>query len=62
MSIITQIEHLMTYPFVKERLDNDRLYIHGWYYDIETGNIEYYDPDQYRFLPLSALSRENPSE
>lgn len=55
MSIITQIDNLLTYPFVKERLEQERLYIHGWYYDIETGEIEYYDPDQYRYLPLGDL-------
>jgi carbonic anhydrase len=55
MSIITQIDNLLTYPFVRERMEAQKLFIHGWYYDIETGNIDYYDPDQYRFLPLSAL-------
>lgn len=53
LSIITQIENLMTYPFVKKKLENEELYIHGWYYDIETGNIDYYDPDSYQFIPLS---------
>jgi carbonic anhydrase len=57
LSIITQIDNLMSYPFVKERLEKDQLFIHGWYYDIATGNIEYYDPDQYRFLPLSDLPK-----
>lgn len=57
MSIITQIDNLLTYPFVKTRLKEKRLFIHGWYYDIETGNIDYYDPDQYRFLPLSDLAK-----
>ena len=53
LSIITQIENLMTYPFVKEKLDKEELHIHGWYYDIETGHIDYYDPDTYEFIPLS---------
>ena len=33
------------------------VFIHGWYYDIETGTIDYYDPEQYRFLPLSELAK-----
>lgn len=52
-SIISQIENLLTYPFVKKKLDNDEIFIHGWYYDIETGNIDYYDPDKYEFIPLN---------
>ncbi len=56
LSIITQIENLLTYPQVRKRVDDDKLFIHGWYYDIETGAIDYYDPDSYKFRPLSELS------
>ncbi|MFZ2890356.1 carbonic anhydrase [Sulfuricurvum sp.] len=55
LSIVTQIENLLTYPYVKKLVDEDKLFIHGWYYDIETGGIEYYDPDIYQFRPLSEL-------
>jgi len=56
MSVITQIDNLLTYPYVKEKLDKEELFIHGWMYDIETGNIEYYDPETYTYLPLSDLA------
>jgi len=55
LSIVTQIENLLTYPYVKKLVEEDKLFIHGWYYDIETGAIEYYDPDTYQFRPLSEL-------
>jgi len=54
-SIITQLEHLLTYPSVKKRVDSGEIHIHGWYYDIENGNIDYYDPEQNQFLPITAL-------
>jgi len=56
LSIITQIENLLTYPYVKSKVDEEKLFIHGWYYDIETGGIEYYDPDSYLFRPISDLA------
>ncbi|MDP1785683.1 MAG: carbonic anhydrase [Sulfuricurvum sp.] len=56
LSIVTQIENLLTYPYVKKLADEEKLFIHGWYYDIETGAIEYYDPDTYEFRPLSELA------
>lgn len=56
MSVVTQIDNLLTYPCIKKRLDNEELFIHGWYYDIKTGNIDYYDPDTYGFSPLSELA------
>jgi carbonic anhydrase len=55
LSIVTQIENLLTYPYVKKSVESEQLFIHGWYYDIETGGIEYYDPDTYQFRPLSEL-------
>lgn len=55
LSIITQIENLLSYPYVKKLVDEEKLFIHGWYYDIETGAIDYYDPDIYEFRPLSDL-------
>jgi carbonic anhydrase len=57
LSVVSQIENLLTYPYVKERVDNGTLFIHGWVYDIENGNIEYYDPDAYAFKSLSEIKQ-----
>jgi carbonic anhydrase len=55
LSITKQIENILTYPNVKKRFENGDLSIHGWYYDIETGNIDYYNAESYEFLPLKGL-------
>jgi len=55
LSIINQIENILTYPKVKERFENGDLDIHGWYYYIENGKIEYYDANRYEFIPLDTL-------
>lgn len=55
LSITKQIENILTYPNVKNRFENGDLHIHGWYYDIETGRIDYYNADNYEFLPLKDL-------
>jgi carbonic anhydrase len=55
LSVISQIENLLTYPSVKKRVESGTLTIHGWMYDIESGEIEYYDPDTSQFEPLSSL-------
>lgn len=55
LSVVFQIEHLLTYPYVKEKVDAGTLHIHGWLYDIENGDIEYYDPDAYEFKSLSEV-------
>lgn len=58
LSLISQIENLLTYPYVKEKVDNGTLFIHGWLYDMENGNIEYYNPDKCSFQSLNALEGE----
>ena len=55
LSVVSQIENLLTYPDVKKGIKNDTLHIHGWVYDIESGEIDYYDPDAGRFKSLSEL-------
>jgi len=55
LSVIKQIENILTYPNVKERFETDDLHIHGWCYDVETGNIDYYNAETYEFEPLKSL-------
>lgn len=52
ISVIIQLEHLMTFPFIKNRVKEENLELHGWYFKIETGEIWYYNTEQYRFIRL----------
>jgi len=58
LSVVKQIENILTYPYVKKRFEDGELSIHGWYYDMETGYIEYYNGETYEFLPLKDLTKE----
>lgn len=42
-NIQLSIQRLMTYPYVVEALENRTLEIHGWWYNIGTGDLESYD-------------------
>ena len=55
LSVISQIENLLTYPSVKSKVEAGEISIHGWMYDIESGEIEYYDAESSQFQPLSSL-------
>jgi len=43
-NILFQIKNIQTYPFVDQLLKEGSLHLHGWYYDIRTGNIYAYNP------------------
>lgn len=52
ISIVHQMENLLTFPYVEEKVKTGDIQIHGWYYHIENGNIEYYDGAECSFKPL----------
>ena len=54
ISVIHQLDNLLTYPAVKRRVDEGTLYLHGWHYDLADGSIRYYDDETYEFVPLRA--------
>jgi carbonic anhydrase len=35
-----QLEHLLEYPFVSTAIREEKLTVHGWVYDMETGTIK----------------------
>ncbi|WP_457622142.1 carbonic anhydrase [Persephonella sp.] len=50
LNIIKQLENLLTYPAVKRRVEEGNLTLHGWYYRIDKGVIEYYDFEKNEFI------------
>jgi len=54
-SVIYQLENLKTYPLIQKKIAEGKLELHGWHYDIATGNIKYYDEDKKIFEPLTEL-------
>ena len=53
ISVVYQLDNLLTYPGVKKRVEEGTLFLHGWHYHMEDGDIEYYDDENYAFKPLS---------
>ncbi|NMG08751.1 carbonic anhydrase [Brasilonema sp. UFV-L1] len=53
-NVLTQIEHLETYPVIRSKLHGGKLSLHAWVYEIETGQIFAYDANNSKFVPLSS--------
>ncbi|OYD69952.1 carbonic anhydrase [Rhodococcus sp. OK302] len=51
-NVIAQLTNLATHPSVALALEQGRLNLHGWVYDIETGSIEALDGGTRRFVSL----------
>ncbi|MBN1649263.1 MAG: carbonic anhydrase [Spirochaetales bacterium] len=48
-NIVEQMNHLITYPFIKERFRQGIINILGWYYEIGTGKVYNYVPEEKTF-------------
>ena len=46
---LKQIEHLKTYPLVRERMEAGRLRLHGWWFDIKEADVYEYDAGERGF-------------
>lgn len=55
-NVIAQLNNIKTHPSVAVGLRDNRIRLHGWVYDIETGNIRTLDRETRKFVPLA----ENP--
>ncbi len=42
-AIRTSLDNLLTFPWVKTRVDSGELDLHGWYFDIDSGQLLRYD-------------------
>jgi carbonic anhydrase len=45
-------QDLLTYPFIKERIEQGKLRIQGWCFYLDTGTIQVYDPILQKSKPL----------
>ncbi len=55
-SVVLQLERLMGYPMVRERVEAGRLVLHGWHYVIEDGEVHVFDVRSGSFVPASSAN------
>jgi carbonic anhydrase len=53
-AVVLQLERLMDYPMVRERVEAGRLSLHGWHYVIEDGEVHVFDVQRGAFIAASA--------
>jgi carbonic anhydrase len=51
-SVVLQVERLLTYPMVRERMERGDLFLHGWHYIIEEGTVLALDLDTGEFTAV----------
>jgi carbonic anhydrase len=52
-NVVVQLENLLTYPVIQRALDENRVEIHGWVYDLAAATLRAYDPEAHEFRPVA---------
>ena len=52
-AVVLQLERLMDYPMVRERVEARQLSLHGWHYVIEDGEVHVFDVQRGCFVAAS---------
>jgi carbonic anhydrase len=58
INVLRQLEHLRTYPVVRERLEAGRLRLHGWWFDIAQAEILAYEESAGRFVVIDEVEAD----
>ena len=52
-NVLLQLQHLRTHPYVAQALAAKEIELHGWVYNIGSGQVTAYDPRDDRFEPVA---------
>ncbi|WP_020594555.1 carbonic anhydrase [Kiloniella laminariae] len=52
-AILHSLKNLMTFPFIKQRVEAGKLQLHGWYFDFSSGELLGYDKNHDGFVNLT---------
>jgi carbonic anhydrase len=58
VNVLRQMDHLRTYPIVRERLQAGRLRLHAWWFDIAEAEVLCYDEKARRFVVIDEAEAE----
>ena len=51
-AILVSLDNLLSFPWIHERIDQGKLAVHGWHFDIDKGELLAYSAETGAFAPL----------
>ncbi len=56
-AICLSLDNLMTFPWIRQRVTEGSLTLHGWYYDLETGSLQTWDQQADRWIEVEKAAQ-----
>lgn len=50
VNVLQQMEHIKSYPFIRERIEKNQLRVHGWWFDIAQADVYCYEQNLNQFV------------
>lgn len=50
VNVLQQMEHIKSYPFIRERLEKKKVRVHGWWFDIAEADVYCYEQNINQFV------------
>lgn len=58
LNVLQQVEHLRSYPVVRDRITAGKLKLHGWWFDLSTANVYSFDEIADTFVLIDEAEAE----
>jgi carbonic anhydrase len=58
LNVLQQIEHLRSYPVVKDRIAEGRLKLHGWWFELSTAGVYAFDESAGTYILIDEAEAE----
>lgn len=58
MNVLQQMDHVKSYPVVRERLERKQLRVHGWWFELSTADVYFYEEGSGRFRLVGEPSED----
>lgn len=53
INVLEQASHLLSYPLIQKKVDERKLAIHAWWFDIAKGEVMAFDPRERHFVAVN---------
>lgn len=50
VNVLQQVQHITSYPFIRDRVEKKQLRVHGWWFDIAQADVYSYEEDLHQFV------------
>lgn len=55
--VLCSLRNLLTFPWIRDRVETGRLVLHGWYFGLRHGELLAFDPTEGRFVAVRGRAR-----